>query len=68
MRWPAKGLLENPLESLDSIKGDIFELKPRVYDRSFFVLLLIDRKTRNRWALLLINKAGPIIFSLLKLF
>ena len=32
------------------------------------MLLLIDRKTRYRWAFLLINKAGPIIFSVVKSF
>ena len=32
------------------------------------MLLLIDRKTRYRWAFLLINKAGPIIFSVIKNF
>ena len=32
------------------------------------MLLLIDRKTRYRWAFLLINKAGPTIFSAIKSF
>ena len=32
------------------------------------MLLLIDRKTRYRWAFLLINKAGPIIFNAVKSF
>ena len=32
------------------------------------MLLLIDRKTHYRWAFLLINKAGPIIFSIVKSF
>ena len=30
------------------------------------MLLLIDRKTRYRWAFLLINKAGPTIFNVIK--
>ena len=68
MRRPAKGPLADPLQCLDSIEGDIFELKPKVYDRLFVVLLLIDRKTRYRWAFLLINKAGPTIFSVIKSF
>ena len=32
------------------------------------MLLLINRKTRYRWAFLLINKAGPTIFSVIKSF
>ena len=68
MRRPAKGPLADPLQCLDFIEGDTFELKPRVYDKSSVVLLLIDRKTRYWWAFLLINKAGPTIFSAVKSF
>ena len=32
------------------------------------MLLLIDRKTRYQWAFLLINKAGPTIFNVIKSF
>ena len=32
------------------------------------MLLLIDRKTHYRWAFLLINKAGPTIFNVIKSF
>ena len=46
MRRPAKGPLADPLQCLDSIEGDTFELKPKAYDRSSVMLLLIDRKTR----------------------
>ena len=46
----------------------MFELKPRAHDKLSIVLLLIDRKTRYWWAFLLINKAGPIIFSVVKSF
>ena len=68
MRRPTKGPLADPLQYLDSIKGNTFELKPKVHDKSSVVLLLIDRKTRYRWAFLLINKAGPTIFSVVKSF
>ena len=50
MRRPAKGLLADPIQSLDSIEGDTFELKPKAHNRSSIVLLLIDKKTRYRWA------------------
>ena len=68
MRRPAKGPLADPLQCLDFIEGDTFELKPKAHDRLFIVLLLIDRKTRYRWAFLLINKAGPTIFNAVKSF
>ena len=68
MRRPAKGPLADPIQSLNFIEGDTFELKPRAHDRSSVVLLLIDRKTRYRWVFLLINKAGPTIFSVVKSF
>ena len=50
------------------MEGDTFELKPKVHDKSFIVLLLIDRKTRYRWAFLLINMCGPTIFNAVKTF
>ena len=68
MRRPAKGPLTDPLQSLDFIEGDTFELKPRAHDKSSVMLLLIDRKTRYRWAFLLINKSRPTIFSVIKSF
>ena len=46
----------------------MFKLKPRAYNKSFIVLLLIDKKTYYRWAFLLINKSGPTIFSAKKSF
>ena len=68
IRRPIKGPLTDPLQCLDSIKGNIFELKPKAHNRSSIILLLIDRKTRYRWAFLLINKAGPTIFNAIKSF
>ena len=48
MRRPVKGPLADPLHNLDSIKGNIFELKPKAHNKSSIILLLIDRKTRYR--------------------
>ena len=66
MRRLTKGPLTDLLQYLDSIKGNTFKLKPKAHDKSSIILLLIDRKTRYRWAFLLINKAGPTIFSAIK--
>ena len=68
MRRPVKGPLTDPLQSLDSIEGDTFKLKPKVHDKSSVILLLIDKKTRYWWAFLLINKTGPTIFNAVKSF
>ena len=68
MRRPTKGPLADPLQCLDSIEGDTFKLKPKAHNRSSIVLLLIDQKTRYRWAFLLINKAKPTIFNAVKSF
>ena len=68
IRRPTKGPLADPLQYLDFIEGDTFKLKPKIHDKSSVVLLLIDRKTRYRWAFLLINKAGPTIFNAIKSF
>ena len=68
MRRPVKSPLTDPLQCLDFIEGNTFELKPKAHDKSSIVLLLIDRKTRYRWAFLLINKAGPTIFNAVKSF
>ena len=48
MRRPAKSPLADPLQSLDSIEGDTFKLKPRAHNKSSIMLLLIDKKTRYR--------------------
>ena len=45
MRRPAKGPLTDPLQSLDFIEGNTFELKPRAHNKSSVMLLLIDKKT-----------------------
>ena len=68
MRRPVKGPLADPLQNLDSIKGDTFKLKPKAHNKSSIILLLIDKKTRYRWAFLLINKSGPTIFNAIKSF
>ena len=48
MRRPTKGPLTNPLQCLDSIKGNTFKLKPKAHDKSSVILLLIDKKTHYR--------------------
>ena len=45
IRRPVKGPLTNPLQNLDFIEGNTFELKPRAHNKSSIILLLIDEKT-----------------------
>ena len=44
MRRPIKGPLADPLQYLDSIEGNTFELKPKAHNKSSIMLLLIDQK------------------------
>ena len=68
IRRPTKGPWTDPLQYLDSIEGNTFKLKPKAHNKSFIILLLIDRKTRYPYASLLINKAGPTIVNAVKSF
>ena len=68
MRRPSKGPLADPANALDSIEGDIFEISPAAFNKASVVLLLVDRKTRFRWAFLLTNKRGDTIFKTIKAF
>ena len=45
IRRPTKGPLTDPLQYLDSIEGNTFELKPKAHNKSSIILLLIDKKT-----------------------
>ena len=42
VRLPSKGPLADPPDALDSIEGDIFEISPKGYDKSSFVLFFVD--------------------------
>ena len=68
VRSPNKGPLEDPPSVLDSIEGDTFEIEPNAHNRLSTVLLLVDRKSRYRWAFLLPNKRGPNLFKTIKSF
>ena len=43
-------------------------MPPQSHNKSSAVLLLVDRKTRYRWAFLLTNKQGSTVFSTIKSF
>ena len=63
-----KGPLADPANVLDFIKGDIVDISPMLYNKRFVMLLLVNRKSRFRWVILLLNKKGPVVVSTIKGF
>jgi len=48
IRRPSKRPIADPLEALNSIKGDTFKINPTPYNKYPIVLPLVDRKTYYR--------------------
>ncbi len=59
-------VLLNPLKILDILKGDIFKVKSKLYNKRPIGLFIIDRKSRFRWVILLLNRQGPIVFNVIQ--
>ncbi|KAK2068016.1 hypothetical protein P8C59_002690 [Phyllachora maydis] len=68
VRRVSKALIPDLPRVLDSIKGDTIKIRPRPYNRNPIVLLLVNRKSRYRWAFNLPNKSGPIVANAIKGF
>lgn len=58
--------IPDPPNVLDSIEGDTLRIKPIPHNKLSVCLLLVDRKSRYRWVLLLPNKEGPTILNTIK--
>ena len=63
-----KGPLADPANVLDSIEGDIVDISPMPHNKRSVMLLLVNRKSRFRWVILLPNKKGPVVVSAIKGF
>jgi hypothetical protein len=63
-----KGPLADPVSVLDSIEGNTVSIAPIPHNKRPIMLLLVDRKSRFRWAILLPDKRGTTIFSTIKGF
>jgi hypothetical protein len=66
IRRPSKQPIGDPPSALDVIEGDTVKISPMPYNKKPIVLFLIDRKSRNKWAILLPNKEGPTIKEAIK--
>ncbi len=55
--------LPDPLKILDTLKEDIFKIKPKPYNKRPIELFIIDRKSRFRWMILLPNRQKPTVFN-----
>ncbi len=58
-------VLLDPLRILDTLEGDTFKVKPRLYNKQLIRLFIIDRKSRFRWVILLSNCQGPTVFNVI---
>ncbi len=56
----------DPLKILDILKRDTFKIKPKPYNKQLIRLFIIDRKSRFRWVILLLNRQGPIVFNVIQ--
>ncbi|KAK2068626.1 hypothetical protein P8C59_003258 [Phyllachora maydis] len=68
VRRVSKALIPDLPRVLDLIEGDTVKIRPRPYNRNPIVLLLVDCKSRYRWAFNLPNKSGPIVANAIKGF
>src|SRR6266699_2650303 len=55
--------LPDPLKILDTLKEDIFKIKPKPYNKRPIELFIIDRKSRFKWMILLPNRQRPTVFT-----
>ncbi len=63
VRRPNLRVLPDPLRILDTLKGDIFKVKPRPYNKRPIKLFIIDCKSRFKWVALFPNCKRPIVFD-----
>ncbi|KAK2074728.1 hypothetical protein P8C59_008912 [Phyllachora maydis] len=68
VRRVSKALIPDLPRVLDLIEGDTVKIRPRPYNRTPIVLLLVNRKSRYRWVFNLPNKSGPIVANAIKGF
>ncbi len=61
-RLNLKALLDPP-RILDTLERDTFKVKPKLYNKRFVGLFIIDRKSRFRWMILLSNRQRPTVFN-----
>jgi hypothetical protein len=52
--------------ALAVIEGDLFTIKPILYNRAKYVLILVERKTCYRWIVLLKDKTAMVVFTAFK--
>ncbi|KYK59555.1 hypothetical protein DCS_00685 [Drechmeria coniospora] len=65
-RRQSRDPIDDPDQVLDSIAGDTFGIRPVSYDRKSVGLILIDRKSRFRWVLILPNKEGSTVLQAIR--
>jgi len=56
-------VLPNPLKILNTLKRDTFKIKPKSYNKRPIKLFIIDRKSRFKWVILLLNHQRSTVFN-----
>ncbi len=56
-------VLPDPLKILDTLKKNIFKVKPKPYNKRPVRLFIIDHKSQFKWVILLSNRQRPTIFN-----
>src|SRR6266699_3396330 len=51
---------------LDTLERDTFKLKPKPYNKQPIRLFIIDRKSRFKWVILLLNRQKPTVFNVIQ--
>ena len=66
VRKPNLKAFLDPLKILDTLKEDIFKVKPKFYNKRLVRLFIINRKSRFKWMILLLNRQGPTVFNVIQ--
>jgi hypothetical protein len=67
-RRPSREPIPDPAGALDIIEGDTFTLSPFPIGKRPIGLILVDRKTRYKWVILLPNKEGNTVLAAVQTF
>ncbi len=63
VKRPNLKVFPNLLKILNTLKEDIFKIKPKPYNKRPIRLFIINRKSRFKWMILLPNRQRPTVFN-----
>ncbi len=66
VRKPNLKALLDLLKILNTLKEDIFKIKPKLYNKQPIRLFIIDCKSQFKWVIFLPNRQRPTIFNIIQ--